>query len=288
MAEWDKMILCSFVIMLTVFGGTEGQSVNYPPPVCAVAGSTLTILCTFTSNSIIIQEGKEVQIRISRVRWCQNHLICHGPTPSVYDSLSLRSSDPRYRYLGDLQSNCTLQISNIKKKDEGTLRFRMEADKDMGHFTGQSGVSITVMENTQLRIQSSAGNRDVTVGETITLSCSAACSFDQLEVTWFRGNHTLSESGPVLLLSPLTAEDSGNYTCALRTNKGTSAPYRLRVKEEQEGTDGGPFDVMLIIRVILFTLHSLLLIIVSFIIIHRTILTKKGSAEERLSDLVRA
>lgn len=281
MAVWDKRILCGFIFMLTVSRGAEGQSVNYPPPVCAVTGSTLTLLCTFTSNSTIIQDGKEVQIRIIRVRWCQNHLICHGPTPSVYDSLASRPSDPRYRYLGDLQSNCTLQISDINKKDEATLRFRMEAEKDMGHFTGQSGVSITVTEETQMRIQSSVGDRDVTVGENVTLSCSAVCTFSELEVTWFRDSHALSESGPALLLSSLTAEDSGNYTCALRTTKGTSAPYILKVKQkqEQEGTDGGVVDMMLVIRVILFTLHSLLLIIVSFIIIHRTILTKSGAAE---------
>ncbi|GLD69002.1 sialic acid-binding Ig-like lectin 16 [Lates japonicus] len=51
-----------------------------------------------------------------------------------------------------------------------------------------------------------------------------------------RDDHALSESGPALQLSPLTAEDSGNYTCGLRTNSKTrSRPYELHVEAAEEG-----------------------------------------------------
>lgn len=82
-------------------------------------------------------------IEIVRVRWCQNHLICQGDTPSVYDSRA-NNNDPRYKYLGDKKSNCTLQITDVQPRDEATLRFRMEANHVHGHFTGQSGVNISV------------------------------------------------------------------------------------------------------------------------------------------------
>lgn len=47
-----------------------------------------------------------------------------------------------------------------------------------------------------------------------------------------RDGHALSETGPALQLSSLTANDSGNYTCALKTNVRTqSVPIRLQVEE---------------------------------------------------------
>lgn len=60
----------------------------------------------------------------------------------MYDSDSKNNS--RYKYLGDKKGNCTLQITDLQKKDEATLRFRMEANHIEGHFTDQSGVNITV------------------------------------------------------------------------------------------------------------------------------------------------
>lgn len=62
----------------------------------------------------------------------------------MYDSSS-PNNEPRYRYLGDLEGNCTLQISDAGKQDNETFRFRMEADNTAGHFTNTTGVKITVL-----------------------------------------------------------------------------------------------------------------------------------------------
>ncbi|XP_067456265.1 sialoadhesin-like [Thunnus thynnus] len=139
MAVWDKKIPWSFMLFLA---GVAGVGVNYPPPVCAVEGSTVTLPCTFTPLKSFNQSEKQVPMRIVRVRWCVNHEICHGTTPTVYDSSSTMPN-PRYRYLGDMKGNCTLQIRDIQMKDDETFRFRMEADNKKGHFTGVSGVRVT-------------------------------------------------------------------------------------------------------------------------------------------------
>ena len=123
--------------------GVAGVRVKYPHPVCAVKGSTVTLPCTFTPRKSFIQNGKEVPLRIVRVRWCVNHEICHGTAPSVYDSNSTMP-DSRYQYLGDMKGNCTLQIRDIQMKDDETFRFRMETDNPAGHFTGRSGVRVRV------------------------------------------------------------------------------------------------------------------------------------------------
>ena len=91
-----------------------------------------------------------------------------------------------------------------------------------------------ISDGSQMKISSSREDRNLTGGETVTLFCTSRCSFHHLEVTWFKDNHALSESGPALELSPLTAKDSGNYTCGLKTNNVTrSLPYSLHVEEEE-------------------------------------------------------
>uniref|UniRef100_A0A667ZQT3 Ig-like domain-containing protein n=1 Tax=Myripristis murdjan TaxID=586833 RepID=A0A667ZQT3_9TELE len=213
MAVWDKKTPCCFVMILA---GVLGQSVNYPNPICAVKGSTVTIPCTFTPRASFQDKGKTVLLQVVRVVWCQNHLICYGPTPSVYDSNVTRTST-RFRYLGDKQGNCTLQIENIQYQDAKTYRFRMEADNIEGHFAGTRGVNITVTGE----------------GE-VTFTCTALCSFHRLGIAWYRDEHRLLEEGPALRLSNLTAADSGNYSCALKDKASTrSEPYSLHVQDDE-------------------------------------------------------
>ncbi|XP_022617304.1 B-cell receptor CD22-like [Seriola dumerili] len=252
---------------LLLLAGAVGQSVKYSLPVCAVRGSTVTLPCTFTPIKEII-----------RVVWCQNHLICHGSTPSVYDSDSKTNKppDPRYRYLGDKTGNCTLQISNLQERDKATFRFRMEAKEAAGHHTGQSGVNVTVVDGSPMRITSSS-EREVREGQNVTLLCTSTCTFHQLQVTWFRGDHLLPGSGPALRFSPLTAEDSGNYTCGLKANWGTrSVAYVLQV----EAADGGPtLDYLTIVRLLLVTALTVLIIIVASIVIKRTCVCRRAEQQ---------
>ncbi|XP_062279204.1 uncharacterized protein LOC133984005 [Scomber scombrus] len=273
MAVWDKQIPWIFMMLLA---GAAGAAVNYPGSVCAVRGSTVILPCTFTPRRSFTQNGREVPLKIIRVRWCVNHLICHDTTPSVYDSSS-PTANPRYKYLGDMTGNCTLQISNIQKIDSKTFRFRMEADDRAGHYTGQSGVNVTVtvVQRMFVLISLVLSSRDA--GE---LSCTSVCSFHQLEVSWFKDGNALPQSGPALQLGPLTAKDSGNYTCALTTDqRTTSLPFTVRVEKEDEGLNHDTWDKLLIVRVVLFTLHTLLIVIVTAVIIKRTCVCKKATAE---------
>ena len=87
-----------------------------------------------------------------------------------------------------------------------------------------------------MEIRSSRDDGEFKRGEEVTLNCSAICTIHQLEVSWFRDGSALSESGPALHLSYLTAKDSGNYTCGLKKNERTlSEPYSLHVEADEEG-----------------------------------------------------
>ncbi|XP_034005394.1 uncharacterized protein LOC117497536 isoform X2 [Trematomus bernacchii] len=269
MAGRDRNILLGFMVLLAgVSPGALGQRVNYPGPVCAVKGSKVTLPCTFsTLKSVKDKDGREVLIEIQRVVWCQDHRICHGSTPSVYNSESERNN-PRYRYLGDEEGDCSLQISGLQEEDDATLRFRVETNPRSGGFTGQPGVKVTISDGDPMQIKNSSESDGA-----VSLLCSALCTFHQLEVTWSRDGLTLPQSGPALRLSALTAKDSGNYTCALKNDPRTeSLPYRLHV----EAADGGiPMDPMLVVRLVLFTLHTVLILTVTAILIRRMCVWKK-------------
>uniref|UniRef100_A0A1A7X4J3 Ig-like domain-containing protein n=2 Tax=Iconisemion striatum TaxID=60296 RepID=A0A1A7X4J3_9TELE len=251
MLVFDQKILWSFMFLLT---GVVGVTVQYGfNSTCAVRGSTVTLPCSFTPLRSFKEDGKEIPLRIVRVRWCVNHAVCQGGTPSVFDSNS-SNNDPRYQYLGDMKTNCTLQVRDVQMIDDATFRFRMEADNIKGHFTKLlEEITVSVVEETKMSIKSSSSNNTFSSGQSVSLQCSSGfCTVHQLEITWIKDGRNLSETGPALLLGPLTQEDSGNYTCVLKTNSETrSETFRLQVEEDNNShlplILGGVFGALLVV-----------------------------------------
>ncbi|XP_063341030.1 uncharacterized protein LOC134635585 [Pelmatolapia mariae] len=263
--------LWSFMFLLT---GAVGVTVIYPfTSTCAVRGSTVTLPCTFTPRKSFSDGQREVPLKIVRVLWCKNHEICQGPTPSVWDSNSTNNK-PRYQYLGDMKTNCTLQIRDVQQGDNATFRFRMEADNSKGHFTNQTGVTVRVDDGSKMRIISSREDKKLSSGENLALLCASVCTFHQLEVTWFKDGHALSENGSSL--EPLS---SGSYTCALKSIKETlSEPYSLQVEaEEQQPVDG---NLPLIAGVV----SGVLLAVIAFTLFIFIIRRKLAAAEHQRTD----
>ncbi|XP_030013717.1 uncharacterized protein LOC115435441 [Sphaeramia orbicularis] len=267
MSGRDKNILWGLMLHFTV---AACQSVHHPSNVCAMTGSTVTIPCTFTPlRTCCSPTGPQVKLKVVRVRWCSNHLICHGTTPSVYDS-EFKTTDlnreSRYKYLGNKTGDCTLQIRNVEKSDESILRFRMEVNYSVGHFTEPSGVNLKVVESMKLKVTHDGA---LSPGGSLSLFCSAQsqhCSFQNMEVTWMKDGHTLSEKGPALRINALTAGDSGNYTCALKNVKNTgSAAFSLIMNVDEEDSD----NLILTVGVVFGALLALFTLILLFIIFKR-------------------
>ncbi|XP_036071873.1 uncharacterized protein LOC112136747 isoform X3 [Oryzias melastigma] len=261
--------LCGLNLFHPLSAGAQYARITYLfTRTCAVEGSTVLLPCSFTPLKSFIKDGINVPLKIIRVRWCRNHPICQGDTPSVFDSDSL-DVDPQFQYLGDMEGKCTLQISNIQLKDEATYRFRMEADHLAGHFTNQTGVTVQVEGNPVMRVAGS-NNSEVREGQTVSLQCSTSpCSFHRVNISWFRDDHALPEAGPTLHLGPLTAKDSGNYSCALGTRtQSRSDPFSLQVEADSEGggvtgeTSHRILGVAVAVLVVVIALAALMLFLV--------------------------
>ncbi|XP_077382010.1 uncharacterized protein LOC144021769 [Festucalex cinctus] len=252
------------VLVLLLLTAWAAAQVSYSPAMCAVRGSTVTLPCSFTPIMPVV-----------RVRWCVNHEICSGTTPSVYDSAMPRAmprANWRYLYLGDMEGNCTLQIHNVHTQDNTTFRFRMEAQDNAGHFTGRKGVAVTVVDGDPMSVQSSAPG-SVSEGAAVTLSCMSRCSFHQVDVRWHKDGRALLESGPTLRL---TAARSANYSCGLVDRPHTtSPPFRLNVEPRHAG---GHFAATLANSVRLLMVLVVVIPIIFFVVKWRK--RRRGKREE--------
>ncbi|XP_059909204.1 sialoadhesin-like isoform X10 [Gadus macrocephalus] len=228
MNPWTLSVL---LLLAGPLGADPDWHVEYPDSFCVVEGSTATIPCSFTHPAV----HRRTSVVVERVVWCPDHKICHNPTPNVYDSSNLRA-DSRFQYLGDLAGNCTLKIIKTVKRDAATYRFRFVTKGDK--YTGPRGVRVNVTDGEDVKVRSSVTDHVVKEGGQVTLTCTSACSFHQLDVLWYRNSHALLETGPALHLSSLTNNNAGDYTCSLDSSgQNTSAPWCLLVLVDEDGED---------------------------------------------------
>ncbi|KAJ3597428.1 hypothetical protein NHX12_000954 [Muraenolepis orangiensis] len=252
---------------LVIPGALQEWHVEYPKHFCVVEGSTARIPCSFTHPEFPKRVGAAHQV--DRVVWCRNPQTCQRTTPAVYDSLAVRANSTSV-YLGDHTGNCTLKINNFSQDERiATYRFRIETsvilDGIAWMYTGKPGVHITV---TKAEVRVSSSENVVKEGGRVTLTCTANCSFHQLEVNWYRNGQALLEKGPALHLSDLTIHDTGNYTCSLATSTGKmSVPWSLVV----EGS------LTLIVALVVVCLAVFFLLFAGLVVARRRHAPKKAS-----------
>ncbi|XP_056114394.1 uncharacterized protein LOC130090812 [Rhinichthys klamathensis goyatoka] len=193
----------------------------YPPPICAVRGSNVTIACSFT-----YPPGQ-----VARVLWCSkrsNHDVCKN-MPYVYDS-GANNNQSNFQYIGDKTSNCSLLISNITQTYSGEYKFRFITNSPGGKWTGDPGVEISA-HDLRVLMTRSRDNGSIIVGDSLSLTCTLDCS-NLDEVQWFKNEEPMTHSEPILTFSSVTTEDSGNYSCSLRNFKTTvSEEFRIYIED---------------------------------------------------------
>uniref|UniRef100_A0A8B9H0U2 Sc:d156 n=1 Tax=Astyanax mexicanus TaxID=7994 RepID=A0A8B9H0U2_ASTMX len=188
---------------------SSGWGVNYPGSICAVRGSNVRILCSYFYPSLH---------EVETVLWCSmnsNKLKCDDKPPYVYDSSS-NSTSEEFKYTGNKLSNCTLLISNVQFSHSAEYKFRFITNVTGGRWTGGPGVTLQVGD---LQLIGPPENETLKEGDSVNLTCAVNCSLSSPQFVWFKNNQRLPSSDPVLHSSALTVEDSGNYSCALKTDE---------------------------------------------------------------------
>ncbi|XP_026025226.1 sialoadhesin-like [Astatotilapia calliptera] len=134
----------------------------------------------------------------------------------------------RVEYQDNMKNQHTLTIKNLKKNDSGEYTFILKGnDKELK----LPGVFLIV---TELRVKMSP-SAVVTEGQRVTLTCSTSCPLtDNTNYIWYLNSRPLTpreNQNKHLILDPVSREDAGNYSCAVKTNKDiSSAPKTLTVQ----------------------------------------------------------
>ncbi|XP_072538785.1 uncharacterized protein, partial [Salminus brasiliensis] len=220
--------------------------VNYTGSICAVRGLNVTISCSYFYPK---------SFKVQKFLWCSinsTDKLCLYP-PYVYDSSSPKPSDI-FQYAGDKESNCTLLIRNVQFSHSAEYKFRFITNKMTGKWTGDPGVTLEVGD---LPVISQSGNGTLKEGDSVNLTCAVNCSHSSPQFVWFKDSERLPASGSVLHFPALTVNDSGSYSCALKTDEA------VRSKTLSINIEGFNWLVLcLVISVILFIALLIILAVI--------------------------
>uniref|UniRef100_A0A8C7MVA0 B-cell receptor CD22 n=1 Tax=Oncorhynchus kisutch TaxID=8019 RepID=A0A8C7MVA0_ONCKI len=164
--------------------------------ICTLNGSSVDISCSYTYPS-----GHTV----SETIWYTKGKLNEAP------QILSPGYGGRVVYLGNMQSDSILRITDLREEDSAEYKFRFRTDQTTWEPTFP-GTTLTV---TGLQVKVTPAT--VTEGQKVTLTCSTTCTLsDNPNATyiWYKNGHVTNQSIS-LFLNPVSSEDAGRYSCAV-------------------------------------------------------------------------
>ncbi|XP_039469140.1 sialoadhesin-like [Oreochromis aureus] len=157
--------------------------------------------------------------------------MCSYKQTSVDEPCSITYPRGRVAYQDNMKNKHILTINNLKKNDSGGYTFKYKRDHEGWTQSDLPGVFLIV---TELRVKMNP-SAVVTEGQRVTLTCSTSCPLtDNTNYIWYLNSRPLTpreNQNKHLILDPVSREDAGSYSCAVKTNKDiSSAPKTLTVQ----------------------------------------------------------
>ncbi|XP_076146144.1 cell adhesion molecule CEACAM5-like isoform X3 [Alosa pseudoharengus] len=190
-----------------VLGNTYGVEYSLTE-ICAPAGSAVDIPCTYTYPT-----KDTVKKAFWFTKWEE------GKDPEdLFQSEDYRD---RAEYRGNKEHDCTLRIKNLRDTDHGLkYRFRFITDDPVGKYAGKE---VTLYMTGPLKVDKRELNLRV------TLTCTSTCPLNSRPTyIWYRNRQPVGAkyrtSGNTLVINPVSNDDSGHYSCALRGHEDHPSP----------------------------------------------------------------
>ncbi|XP_048104470.1 uncharacterized protein LOC125297935 isoform X2 [Alosa alosa] len=181
--------------------------------ICAVRGSSVVISCSFKNPC---------NLTISKIYWVIT--TQEGKTPT---DLRLNAAyKGRVQYFWKNDTNCTMEIQNVKKEDSSSYQPIFEIKNANHTRKGQFEVNLTVTDLTVTPPQ------PVIEGHAVNLSCMSSCSeMDKHKVIWRKNGQDLPGKQKYRIqIQNVSIENEGLYSCALKGYKETATtPVKLNV-----------------------------------------------------------
>ncbi|XP_071208643.1 B-cell receptor CD22-like isoform X2 [Salvelinus alpinus] len=173
--------------------------------VCTLKGSSVDIPCSYT-----FPRGHSV----SETKWYTKGKLDEAP------QILNPGYGGRVEYLGNMQSDSTLRITELREEDSAEYKIRFRTDQTTWEPTSP-GTTLTV---TGLQVMVTPAT--VSEGQTVTLTCSTTCTLtDNPNPTyiWYKNGHVTNQSNS-LFLNPVSSEDAGRYSCAVEGHEDLHSP----------------------------------------------------------------
>ncbi|XP_042170927.1 B-cell receptor CD22-like isoform X2 [Oncorhynchus tshawytscha] len=164
--------------------------------ICTLKGTSVDISCSYTYPS-----GHTV----SEINW-----YTKGKLNEASQILS-PGYGGRVEYLGNMQSDSILRITDLTEEDSAEYKFRFRTDQTTWEPTFP-GTTLTV---TGLQVKVTPAT--VTEGQNVTLTCSTTCTLSDISnptYIWYKSGHVTTKSTS-LFLNPVSSEDAGRYSCSV-------------------------------------------------------------------------
>ncbi|XP_034391469.1 B-cell receptor CD22-like isoform X2 [Cyclopterus lumpus] len=157
-----------FLLSAQVIQSQDGWGVTYTPPeLCAVRGSAVELLCTYTHPSRIQPRD------ISNTLWFTEEE--HGD-PVDLEQDSEYAGRVEYRCS---EKRCSLRIKNLRESDSAEYKFMFMTNQPDEKYTGSPGVTLSVTD-----LQVKVSRSDSTLLE---LTCHSSCVLpDHQTYDWYK------------------------------------------------------------------------------------------------------
>ncbi|XP_075868744.1 B-cell receptor CD22-like [Nelusetta ayraudi] len=201
------MIALLMLLVVRQGAGSNVWSVTLADPdLCVATGSSVVLQCSYD-----YPDGQTVR----KATWSKG-VQTDGQWTRVELSL-IPTYRNRSEYLGDLQHDCRLALSELEESDSGYYYFRFDTDT----YGWRSRKSLyLIVTDVKARVHPA----QVETESKVTLECLTSC--EHRRVVWFKDGEPLSQ--PEFQARP---QDSGYYACALEGQESAlSHPVALDVQ----------------------------------------------------------
>ncbi|XP_026069952.1 B-cell receptor CD22 [Carassius auratus] len=187
---------------------SKGWDIKYSSMTkCALKGSTITLSGSYKHPD---------HLKVIEIFWTVN--------PSKGNSINLMNHTDyrdRVQFFPGKEGLFFLKLSNVTHEDKGMYCLRILTGVGDQNYLGYPGPELNV---TDLRVEIPA---EIIEGASPVLFCKTTCYLsDKTDFTWYKNGKRLSDSIVLdqLLLSSVSRDDTGNYSCAPRDQKHLSSP----------------------------------------------------------------
>ncbi|XP_041960693.1 B-cell receptor CD22-like isoform X3 [Alosa sapidissima] len=126
------------------------------------------------------------------------------------------------KYFGEKENSCTLRLEHIRESHSGEYTFRFTTGRGQ-NYSGLPGVNISVTD-----LQVWAPLDTVKEGDKVTLTCNTTCTLsNDPTFIWYKNGQPVTYKHTTrnnkLQLNPVSSEDAGNYSCAVKGDESLSS-----------------------------------------------------------------